>query len=61
MACMTHECIRCGHLWFNNQKALLCPECGSDEIRSTFDEPTHDDDRDDDVGNSPDDDQEDGE
>lgn len=38
MACMEHNCLNCNNIWFNNAKSGNCPECGSDDTRSYFDE-----------------------
>lgn len=38
MACMSHECGKCGHMWFNNSSAWSCPECGSGRVSSSYDE-----------------------
>ena len=44
MACMTHRCLDCGWLDFDNEEKgpPFCPKCGSAEIRSHFDEPDYD-------------------
>ena len=39
MACLTHECCRCGHAVFSNEPPDDCPKCGLSEITSFFDEP----------------------
>lgn len=46
MACMTHDCYDCNHMWFNNSSAFSCPKCKSDNITSAYDD--YYDDRDDD-------------
>lgn len=38
MACMSHECGDCGHMWFNNASAWSCEECGSGRVSSFYDE-----------------------
>lgn len=38
MACMSHECGVCGHMWFNNSSAWSCEECGSGRVSSFYDE-----------------------
>ncbi len=39
MACLEHECLGCGYLFFNNSTSEACPECGGHEFTSHFDEP----------------------
>ncbi len=50
MACMTHTCLECGELWFDNKGAGFCPNprCRSENVAHDYDEPEHDDDRPDD-------------
>ena len=43
MACMTHECITCGHVWCNNIPRGRCPMCCSYSVRHIFDEMPSDD------------------
>jgi len=38
MACMTHDCGVCGHMWFNNSSAWSCEKCGSGRVSSFYDE-----------------------
>ena len=38
MACMSHECGVCGHMWFNNSSAWSCEKCGSGRVSSFYDE-----------------------
>lgn len=38
MACMEHYCHKCNHMEFNNNSMLHCPNCGSMEISSHWDE-----------------------
>lgn len=38
MACMSHDCGKCGHMWFNNSSAWSCPKCGSSDVGSFYDE-----------------------
>lgn len=38
MACMEHECLQCGYIWFNNTYNSSCPECGSRIALHYFDE-----------------------
>jgi hypothetical protein len=35
---MEHTCLDCEHSWFDNEAGGLCPECGSTDIQSLFDE-----------------------
>ncbi len=37
MACVDHTC-ECGHVWCDNSTGE-CPQCGSSEVSSHFDEP----------------------
>jgi hypothetical protein len=39
MACMEYECRSCGEFWSNNHpNDLCCRNCGSVDVRQTFDE-----------------------
>ena len=38
MACMSHDCGVCGHMWFNNASAWSCEKCGSGRVSSSYDE-----------------------
>lgn len=43
MACMEHECRRCGRVWFDNKPSPAC-SCGSTDVSHYFDEePDYDD------------------
>ena len=37
-ACMEHICNECDAVWFDNEKAGKCPECGSNDVMHLFDE-----------------------
>jgi len=38
MACLEHECNKCGETWFDNDSNSVCPKCGSADNRIFFDE-----------------------
>lgn len=38
MACMDHDCRKCGHGWMDNVAYPPCPKCGSLNVSSHFDE-----------------------
>ena len=38
MACLTHSCFDCGHVWFDNNPSHRCPMCGSFSTSQLFDE-----------------------
>lgn len=43
MACLEQWCVDCGHSEFNNgPRWIVCPECGSFEVRFQRDEEHHD-------------------
>lgn len=39
MACMTHDCLRCGHGDCNNVSRQWCPKCGELMVSSFDEEP----------------------
>lgn len=39
MACLEHECLTCRRVWFDNSHASHCPDCGSSDVYTTYDEP----------------------
>lgn len=41
MACCEYTCRRCGHFWCDNG-AKECPECGSEDFATSFDEDSWD-------------------
>ena len=42
MACMTHSCLQCDHVWFNNQARDHCPKCDSLHVAHHWDEQEYD-------------------
>ncbi len=40
MACLELTCKNCGHSWFTNSSAEVCPECGCADTHKSFDEDT---------------------
>ena len=42
MACLEHNCNVCKAVWFNNDQSTECPECGSQNYNTFFDEPPED-------------------
>lgn len=38
MACIEHNCARCGFWSMDNERLRVCPDCGSNEISNIFDE-----------------------
>lgn len=38
MACLDHDCDRCGAMWHDNIKFSVCPKCGCTSSTVTFDE-----------------------
>jgi Zn finger protein HypA/HybF involved in hydrogenase expression len=38
MACLEHECMDCGEFWMDNDPRGICPECGSTDVHTDFDE-----------------------
>ena len=38
MACLEHECNKCNEVWFDNQHWSACPNCGSTDKRTLWDE-----------------------
>ena len=38
MACLVHECPKCGYHDMDNETLKVCPQCASNEITNHYDE-----------------------
>lgn len=52
MACLEHQCTLCGHQWSDNLLGGMCPECGSVNFATWFDEEGDQDESDNDFDDS---------